>query len=198
MTLRGKPTSDRRIQRTERLLHAALGALMHEKPYDAIAVKEILGRADVGRSTFYSHFRDKDELLVSGIRALLESGRTRRQARSAVKDDPLWFSRPLFEHIGERHRALGGSGPTDGWAEVHGHLRDAVEQLALDEMGRCRIADDPGTRVPLELLSRHVALTFVLVLDWWVENGGRLDAAAVDAHFRALVQPVLAGWTWQG
>jgi len=38
----------------------------------------------------------------------------------------------------------------------------------------------------------------VLVLDWWVENGGRLDAAAVDAHFRALVQPVLAGWTWQG
>jgi len=78
MPLRGKPTSDRRIQRTERLLHAALGALMHEKPYDAIAVKEILGRADVGRSTFYSHFRDKDELLVSGIRALLESGRTRR------------------------------------------------------------------------------------------------------------------------
>ena len=62
--LHEKQVNDRRIQKTKNLLHQALGSLIREKPYDAIVVKEILDRANVGRSTFYTHFRDKDELLV--------------------------------------------------------------------------------------------------------------------------------------
>ena len=64
---------DRRIQKTMHLLHEALGSLIREKPYDEIVVQEILDRANVGRSTFYMHFRDKDELLVSGIHDMLGS-----------------------------------------------------------------------------------------------------------------------------
>lgn len=56
---------DRRVQRTQNLLHQALASLVLEKDYDSISVKEILDRANVDRSTFYMHFRDKDELLVS-------------------------------------------------------------------------------------------------------------------------------------
>jgi AcrR family transcriptional regulator len=66
-----KRTKDRRIQKTRTLLHEALESLIREKPYDAIVVKEILDRANVGRSTFYTHFRDKDDLLVSGIHDML-------------------------------------------------------------------------------------------------------------------------------
>ena len=64
---------DRRVQRTRGLLRGALASLIHEKAYDAIAVKEILARANVGRSTFYAHFRDKDELLDSGINEMLRA-----------------------------------------------------------------------------------------------------------------------------
>src|SRR6267378_1760564 len=61
---------DRRVQRTRRLLHKALMSLILEKKYESIRVQEILDRADVGRSTFYMHFRDKDELFFSGFRYL--------------------------------------------------------------------------------------------------------------------------------
>ena len=44
-----KRPSDRRVRRTERRLHEALATLVHEKAYDAIAVKEILHRADEPR-----------------------------------------------------------------------------------------------------------------------------------------------------
>lgn len=53
------PVRDRRIQKTRDLLHRTLAGSIREKPYDAISVKEILDRADVGRSTFYTHYRDK-------------------------------------------------------------------------------------------------------------------------------------------
>src|SRR5262249_3903679 len=69
--LQEKRVKDRRTQRTKNLLHEALGSLIREKPYEAIVVQEILDRANVGRSTFYMHFRDKDELLVSGIHDML-------------------------------------------------------------------------------------------------------------------------------
>jgi len=60
-------TPDRRVQRTRRLLHKALMSCILEKKYESITVQEILDRADVGRSTFYVHFRDKDELLTNGF-----------------------------------------------------------------------------------------------------------------------------------
>jgi AcrR family transcriptional regulator len=52
---------DRRIHRTRALLHEALGSLIREKTYNRISVREVLDRAKVSRSTFYIHFRDKDE-----------------------------------------------------------------------------------------------------------------------------------------
>jgi len=70
----GEKVKDRRIQKTQNPLHeSALNSLIHEKSYESIAVKEILGRANVGRSTFYMHFRDRDELLVSGMNDMLHS-----------------------------------------------------------------------------------------------------------------------------
>lgn len=47
-------------------LHLALMGLMKQRPYERITVQDIIGRADVGRSTFYAHYRDKDDLLMVG------------------------------------------------------------------------------------------------------------------------------------
>ena len=51
---------DRRSQRTRHLLSAAFVELLREKGYSAITVSDIIERANVGRSTFYSHFHDKE------------------------------------------------------------------------------------------------------------------------------------------
>jgi hypothetical protein len=45
---------DRRVRRTRDLLHSALGELMHEKSCGRVTVGEILARANVGRSAFYT------------------------------------------------------------------------------------------------------------------------------------------------
>ena len=62
MQKRNKP--DRRIQRTRRALRNALLQLVKEKRYDSILVEEITQRANLGRATFYLHYKDKEDLLV--------------------------------------------------------------------------------------------------------------------------------------
>ena len=64
-------TPDLRIRRTRSLLSNALVALMQEKSINKITVQEVLDRASVGRSTFYLHFRDKNDLLLSQLETFL-------------------------------------------------------------------------------------------------------------------------------
>ena len=59
--------SDRRVVRTKTNLSKALIELIVEKPYKSISINDILERADVGRSTFYNHYQDKDDLLFSHV-----------------------------------------------------------------------------------------------------------------------------------
>src|SRR5260221_6369465 len=97
-------SEDRRIHKTKRLLREALFSLIGEKDYDSIVVKEILDRADVGRSTFYAHFNDKDELLVSGIHDLINSVQATELPRTAKPyEQMIRFSLPLLERI-DQHR----------------------------------------------------------------------------------------------
>jgi AcrR family transcriptional regulator len=182
---------DRRIQRTERLLHEALSTLVREKPYEDIAVKEILERADVGRSTFYSHFRDKDELLVSGIHDMLRSGPTTQSTRSGPRD-LLWFSSPFFAHIEQHRRTSAARMGGDGRVVIHGHLERAISDLIAAELKGEGRQGNAGSRVPRDLLAQHVAATFVLVLNWWVETDNALSSGEINDLFRGLVQPLLA------
>src|SRR5690625_3144539 len=54
-----EPRIDPRIRRTRRSLHEALLALLEDRELAAISVRDIVRTADVNRSTFYLHYRDK-------------------------------------------------------------------------------------------------------------------------------------------
>src|SRR5687768_2055182 len=158
--------TDRRVRNTRTQLHDALKSLVHEKPYDDIVVKDVLDRADVGRSTFYAHYRDKDELLDQGIRDLLRLDVHPSERWTSATERLLRFSLPFLEHV-ERHREDGVL-PMDasGAVVVHEHLRRVLEGVLAGEL-RVELRRPPvarGERIAAELLARHVASTFVLTL----------------------------------
>ena len=174
-------------------MHEALVSLIREKPYDSIAVKEILDRANVGRSTFYMHFRNKDELLVSGIHDMLRSVHSMSLPISGKRYERIIrFSLPIFEHI-HQHRRMGEAKMgIKGQAIIHEHLRKVLAEMITDDVrndfqGRQKTAG----QIPSDLLIQYVASTFILVLNWWVECSP-LPPKKVDDSFRALILPTLA------
>src|SRR5581483_6819484 len=64
---------DPRVVRTRDKLGDALIALLIEKSFDAVTVQDVLDRAGVSRSTFYAHYRDKNDLFLSDVDQFLES-----------------------------------------------------------------------------------------------------------------------------
>src|SRR6266511_1126158 len=102
---------DRRSQRTRHLLSEALVELIREKDYNAITVSDIIDRANVGRSTFYAHFHDKDDLFVGELDRVIE---LLSQHIPNQEEIPFFPSLGLFRHVGEEYELykslLWGSG----------------------------------------------------------------------------------------
>lgn len=194
MSLRGTRAKDRRIEKTESLLREALISLVREKDYDSIAVKEILDRANVGRSTFYMHFRDKDELLVSGIHHMLGPVQSKGSPSGEKPHEGfVRFSLPIFEYVDAHRHTSGARMGMRGRAIIHEHLRRVLAELIAEHVkkashGRRRASG----RIPSDLLVSYIASTFILVLNWWVEHKSTLSPREVNDLFRAMILPTLA------
>jgi AcrR family transcriptional regulator len=185
-----RQVKDRRIEKTQSLLREALVSLIHEKPYDAIAITEILERANVGRSTFYAHFHDKDDLLTSGIHHMLRLPQSMEPPSSMkLPERVIWFSLPIFEY--HRHRRTSGlKTSAKGRMIIHEHLRRVLVEMIACEL-RKEYRHTSAHQISPDLLVQYVASTFILVLNWWTESQSPLSPDEVNALFRGLIQPTL-------
>jgi AcrR family transcriptional regulator len=189
----GKP--DRRSRRTQKSLHDALISLVLEKNYDSITVQEILDRADVGRATFYSHFKGKDELLVSGVYDLhhiLNSAVQSERSSSKQSAVVIGFSRAMFEHASEYREVYHSLLHTQGWALFRRHLEEILNEIirreCKAEIQRLKKADSD---VPVDLFIQYVRAAFFSVLTWWLDRRSRLTPAQINDVFRSLILPTV-------
>ena len=188
---------DRRVQKTRTLLHKALMSGILEKKYESITVQEILDRANVGRSTFYVHYADKDQLLVSGlqnVKRLLESA----QAASTVPPGKSYeriigFSMAMFEHVYE-YRAvnralLGSSAEAVVRRYIHSALVTVVDREVRAELRKWKRGD---CSLSPELLTHFLVSSFISVMTWWLNARSPVPPREIDAAYRGLVLPCLA------
>lgn len=187
-------TTDRRIARTKRALLDALHSLISEKDYDSIVVKEILDRANVGRSAFYTHFIDKDDLLAQGIYDIVGGLPARHsQAGGNRNDGPLWFSKTIFEHVDRQRRTTMHKLGRRGAVILHQRLKQVLVKLIAEQLrSEHRKQHKRSDRIPADLLAQYLAGTFVLVLNWWIESKSQISPSAVNDLFRSLVMPTLS------
>src|SRR5215471_10238646 len=93
---------DRRRERTRRLLGDALVELIREKGYGAITVSDIIERANVGRSTFYAHYHDKDDLFLGEMDRVIDV-LGQNVLHHSHEGNFLFPSLGLFRHVGEEY-----------------------------------------------------------------------------------------------
>ncbi len=188
--IKDKKEPDRRVRRTQQLLQEALVSLILEQGYDSITVQDIIDRANVGRSTFYAHYLDKEDLLLKGIDRLFRG--FEEQQLAANKDFSLSsiesierMSLDLFQHT-QNHQHLfkalfSKRGGDYAAKRIHQHFTKVVEQFL-----QARLPEMLAITVPLEIRLPYVTHTLLMLVVWWLEHDTPYSAEEMTGFFVQL------------
>lgn len=177
-------STDKRIRRTHRLLREALIALITEQGYDSIRVEDILQQADIGRTTFYAHFKDKRALLEN-VADIFDSRYQKDLAQRSLDVEgqiPLVAVQKVFESF-ERNAPFFGMVLESRdvpilYERVTHAFRDIFSRLLYEQTERLKL--EPS--VPLPILTEFYVGALLAMGKWWLSNGLRPYTAAEMAQ----------------
>jgi AcrR family transcriptional regulator len=152
---------DRRIRRTQQLLAKALIALTLEKGYEAVTIRDITERADIGYATFFRHYHDKEELLKDVMDVVLTE-LIDLLCSAIPDDDPTTVGILLFCYVQEHSEVIR--------VLLRGH---ALLQRTIEIATRNVVNEHtplPGSAVPLEVAAHHIVTSSISLIQWWLDQ----------------------------
>ena len=187
---------DRRQRRTRAAVFDAFSELLAEKPYDRITIQEIIDHANVGRSTFYTHFGTKDDLLRALCGGLFDhiigSALDRTHTHGLCPDGgrPVSIFCHILAHLQENDgnilSLLSGESNDLFLRDFRNGIKTVIRERLL---GEGEIKEPSG--VPGDFLVNHISGSFIEMVRWWLENGMVQTPEELDGYFRAVMAPLL-------
>ncbi|ASB88891.1 TetR/AcrR family transcriptional regulator C-terminal domain-containing protein [Bacillus sonorensis] len=167
--------TDRRINRTKRMIRDALSELMEEKAFEEITVTDMTKKADINRGTFYLHYQDKYDLLdqseeeiIDEIREIAkQSIESMGALKTPVIEAPLPFVVDIFEYFKENAvflKAILGPKGT-------GSFPIKFKSVLSENLTRIQQSIRTNTLVPEEYLISYIVGAHISVLQQWLESG---------------------------
>ncbi|MCB7154241.1 TetR/AcrR family transcriptional regulator [Bacillus stercoris] len=159
-------TDDLRVRRTHKLLYNALLDLMEKYSFETITVKQICDLAMVHRTTFYTHFNDKFDLLSHALRQIAEDEFKLGQLT------PSESFQELFS-IATKHKKL--------FSQLLAEERDSLRNLLRREMGsgmKQHLIEDcsiENNSIDMQIAVEAYVGAVLGVLNWWIENNMPID-----------------------
>jgi AcrR family transcriptional regulator len=176
---------DARASRTRNRLGMAFLELIHERRIEDVTVQDVLDRAGVGRSTFYLHFRDKNDLLLSQLERFLEHMSTVLSVNKE-KSPRVAPVTEMFDHLEQQRKLyciLRDSGRlTDFFDLAQDYFARGIEQRLIDSGRIAKLSKS-------ELAARANALagSLLSLLRWWMDRVEKESAAKMDGMFHRMV-----------
>jgi AcrR family transcriptional regulator len=168
---------DRRILRTRQSLQTALSQLIEEKGYEKVTVQDVIDRANVGRSTFYAHFEDKEQLLLSGFEPLRKQFEEFLSGAEYDSESPWALTLAMLQQVQKQQ---------GGYITLV-HVQKFLFGYLLEHLKQQ--LPKRNKHIPPELLAHYVASSFIALMTWWIDNGYPLSAEQMNETYRQLVEP---------
>ncbi len=186
---------DRRIERTKRSLRDAAIAVLLKGGWDALLVQNVSDHANVGRSTFYLHYREAWEPLYEALRedyrkefpGVIGGESALEPATLLTEGRPLSY--PLFAHVEKHEKTYRLVFADPRGAPVEFLLRRDVAQISKTQHASLR--DLAPDSVDPDLVAQYLAGAAVSTAGWWICRDERDSAVAMAYWFSNMVVPGL-------
>ena len=191
---------DLRVKKTYRALFDAFTELLEEHRFEDLTVAMLCDRAMIRRTTFYKHFRDKNDYFAFYIDELMTGLPQNRT--DAVDAEPLDDVQALRHEVFDdaMNMILAHEQLMDNIlaSSMSGMLTNVIcDRIARSVRERVMnvLAEDALAPVSLETTSEFVAGGIIRLFTIWWESGHDLErrpeiADVVDALFERTMTPV--------
>ena len=171
----------------------AFTELLSEKNYNKITVQEIIDRANIGRSTFYSHFETKDDLLKEICRELFEhifSNDLSRECSKVFensKRNPKILITHILYHLKENKekfiKVLS--------CESNDLFLEYFKTYLFKMIDEYIIIDNTDDEKFKKFLKNHICCSFVETVKWWINDQMKESPEEMADYFFKVVNPIL-------
>lgn len=193
MTISPSKELDRRTRRTRRSLREALFALILEKGYEAVTIEDITERADLGRTTFYLHYRDKEDLFLEAIDTIAAELIARLPPPShwrvaePVENQPVVDAILIvFAHAAENGQLYRIILRGEGGTRASGRLHEIISHTAIEIIEARVRSGDLHPRIPVRVYASYFAGALLAMLTWWLEENMPYPPEETAEMFRDL------------
>lgn len=186
---------DRRQKKTRDAIFSAFAELLSQKHYNQISVQEIIDAANVGRTTFYAHFKTKDYLLKSLCEELfghiidtamgLPHGHYHYSCGS--KTDSVFLH--LVRHLQENDRNILELLSSENNEIFMKYFKTNLRTLIVTQYAEKGLLKSAA--LSEDYLVNHIASSFVETIDWWVSRGMKETPETITEYFLSVIEPVL-------
>ncbi len=189
-----KRKEDRRIQRTKQALREALIDLILDRGYEDIGVQDIVDRANIGRSTFYTHYSTKDAAFSDSFMVLetsLLAALKHENADPALDDGyGLKYSGLLFAHVdGHRHLYRALTGQRGGMLATK-HIQKILFGLVHRDFEE-RTGGTNLSKTERDAAAHYVVGAIIGVMTWWLDSKTQWSANEVNEFLTSMIAPGL-------
>lgn len=187
---------DRRVARTRCALKNAFIQLILKRGYDNVTIEDITDRADLGRTTFYLHFNDKEDLLMQAIDSICDDFIHKHQSALSQVDNmenPDQNKLPenldkgilyhIFSHASDNANLykvmLSGEGGPQASRRFASIIQDETIKR-LKNFGHHEI------KVPIEIFGVFYAGNLITLVTWWLENNQPYPIETMVQYFQQM------------
>lgn len=182
---------ERRRKKTRQAILAAFQELLGKKRYENIMVKDLIAEADVGRSTFYTHFETKDLLLramcedmfAHVLEDVTDEG---SHDFSHDRDNPVAIISHMLYHMQDQQRNIRSLLTCESRDIFLRYFREKLSET-LSARGHTLLR---GHTLPDDFLIHHITGSFVLMVEWWMQVGCRHSPEEMTEMYAALITPI--------
>lgn len=180
---------ERRRLQTRKLLIQTTLQLVLEKGYEAISVQDITDRADLGRGTFYIHFKDKEEVVWMAFQDLFLE--LEQEAHGQLDRDmpqvEFYGLLNIFRHVDKNrdlYRVMFGR---QGSARLTARAQDYLTKVFLHDIRQATRPPEPNFNLPEEFEAQLLTGMLARLLYWWLETPATYSPEQMaDMTYKAL------------
>jgi AcrR family transcriptional regulator len=186
---------DRRQQKTRDAIFEAFSTLLSSKSYTKITVQDIIDEANIGRSTFYTHFETKDDLLKEMCTDLFEHIFSRSLNTESTHDFSLADGNPnsmithILYHLRDNKKNIIGILTCESSELFLRFFKQYLNEFIIQHL--LKNAKRKNENIPEDFLVNHITGSFVEMVQWWIKNNMKQSPEKLEKYFSSVIIPII-------